>query len=987
MAVVLDALAPYVKKIITDMAKEEVRMLLGVPGEINKLKDNLVYLQDYLADAERRRVTDVSVQSWDVIQPLVFCLQNPLFAHETGSRIKKLNQELDSIRKGAAQFNFLKLGSYEEKRTPTDSTAQARRKTTSGFDESAIVGEKIQRDTENLVQKLIMSNNRHDSSASTTIKVVSIVGPGGMGKSTLARKILANEAIKEEFKTKIWLSVTQKYEKVELLRNAITQAKKEPAKGKDESFLEETLTDALSANKFLLVLDDLWTDGAWKEVLHVPVVSAARKQPGSRVLLTTRNEDVTLKMGHYHSHSDQLHVSKLDDEDAWSLLKKQLPRQRQVGIAGDYDELKDIGMKIIKKCDGLPLAIKVMGGLLSTRRPKEREWEIVLNKNIEWKKDEAREEEELNYSVRLSYEDLSPQLKQCFLYYSLFPKGSGFIEERVISMWISEGFVQHDGRSESGQLDLEDIGAEYHRELVARNLLEPDDSTDNIWDYTMHDIVRSFAQFMSREEAFVVHEDQADIRSLLPENKRFRRLSIDIVDSELEWSILEQQETLRTLLLISCDIKPIGSLQNFASLRVLEISSVQSDWLVDSLCQLRHLRYLSLSYTDISRLPHDIHKMWFLQHIQLDNCTKLEKLPDSITKLVGLRNLSLTGSKVDTIPRGFGVKMDGDWCTLEELEALSHLRSLQVNSLENVLDSSIVTKAGIRSKKHLEYLELNWYVDDDDDDDEEEEEEEEEEDGDDRDDNQDDEVEEQQEVEKEDDEKEEEEEHEDDEEKEEDEQTEVENIDQDKEEDDGHTEDDGLCRIPGLEELLISNAPAIEHVGPDFQSVASGDGRIVSKPFPELVKLELLGLSVWKEWNWEKHSEAISMAALEHLQLTDCKLTHLPPGLACDYRYSLRSICLKDLTQLEYLENFPSVVKLDVHECPMLKTISSFSMLRTVNIDGCQKLKVLEGVPVLDNMVLDDIPWDVIGTPARCRPKGYQAGLQRQLPQDLTIIR
>lgn len=283
MAVVLDALAPYVKKIITDMAKEEVRMLLGVPGEINKLKDNLVYLQDYLADAERRRVTDVSVQSWvkklkeamykaadilelcqleamerlekssssgdasscfcsleglmtmcgnlqDVIQPLVFCLQNPLFAHETGSRIKKLNQELDSIRKGAAQFNFLKIGSYEEKRTPTDSTAQTRRKTTSGFDESAIVAEKIQRDTENLVQKLIMSNNRRDSSSSTTIKVVSIVGPGGMGKSTLARKILANEAIKEEFQTKIWLSVTQKFEKVELLRNAITQAKKEPAR-------------------------------------------------------------------------------------------------------------------------------------------------------------------------------------------------------------------------------------------------------------------------------------------------------------------------------------------------------------------------------------------------------------------------------------------------------------------------------------------------------------------------------------------------------------------------------------------------------------------------------------------------------------------------------------------------------------------------------------------------------------------------------------
>ncbi|CAN6356924.1 unnamed protein product, partial [Urochloa humidicola] len=750
MAVVLDALAPYVKKMVTDMATEEVRLLLGVSREIDKLKNNLGYLEDYVADAEKRRITDASVQSWvkmlkdamykaadilelcqleamerqeessggclssleglmgknlhDIIHPFLFCLQNPCFAHEAGSRIKKLNQELQSIREGVTKFKFVKLGSYEEQgRRPAD-MPHARRKTTSGFDESAIVGDKIQKDTEKLVRKLI--SGRGDAAAAV--------------KSTLARKVFASEAIKEEFKTKIWLSVTQQFDKVELLRSAVTHAKKEPAKGKDESFLEQTLTDALSANKFLLVLDDVWSERAWKEVFQVPVANAARKQPGSRVLLTTRNGDVVLKMGYYHSHSDQLHVSKLDDEDAWSLLKKQLP-QRQ----GDFDELKHIGMKIIKKCDGLPLAIKVMGGLLSTRRPNERDWEIVLEKNIEWKKVDPQEEEELNYSVRLSYEDLSPQLKQCFLYYSLFPKGSGFIEDRVISMWISEGFIQHDGTSESGQLDLEEIGKEYHRELVTRNLLEPDNSTDNIWDYTMHDIVRSFAQFVAREEAFVVHEDPNDIRSLLQENKKFRRLSIEI-DSELEWTILQIQEKLRTLLVIDCDIKPGGSLANFTSLRVLDISSEESDWLVDSLCQLRHLRYLSFSNTNISRLPSDIDKMWFLQHIQLDNCPKLDKFPDSITKLVRLRYLSFVGSKIDIIPRGFSgltnlrslygfpTKMDGDWCTLEELEALSHLRNLQVENLENVHDSSVAKKAGISNKRRLEYLELNCYKEEED---------------------------------------------------------------------------------------------------------------------------------------------------------------------------------------------------------------------------------------------------------------------------------
>src|SRR4051812_38928556 len=101
-------------------------------------------------------------------------------------------------------------------------------------------------------------------------------------------------------------------------------------------------------------------------------------------------------------------------------------------------------MKIVKKCDGLPLAIKVMGGLLSRRDPKQRDWEIVLHKNLGWKEEDGSQEE-LNYSLSLSYDDLCPKLKQCFLYYSLLPKGSGFGKDTVISMWISEEFVQHDG--------------------------------------------------------------------------------------------------------------------------------------------------------------------------------------------------------------------------------------------------------------------------------------------------------------------------------------------------------------------------------------------------------------------------------------------------------------------------------------------------------------------------------------------------------------
>ncbi|VAI26811.1 unnamed protein product [Triticum turgidum subsp. durum] len=365
-------------------------------------------------------------------------------------------------------------------------------------------------------------------------------------------------------------------------------------------------------------MDDVWNQGAWENVLRTPILNATDTQPGSRVLVTSRNIDVVRSMG-----ASILRVDTQNNEDAWCLLKKQLP-QPEIGVRSDFDELKDIGMKIVKKCDGLPLAIKVKGGLLSKRDPKERVWEIVLHKNLGWN-EEDRSREELSYSVGLSYDDLSPELKQCFLYYSLLPKGSGFEKDRVISMWISEGFVQHDGRSESGEFDLEEIGAEYHRELVDRNLLEPDDSAESIWEYTLHDVVCSLAQFMSKEEAFMVHKDQVDITNLLSENKYFCHLSVNATHSDLEWTILEKQKRLRTLLLIGCEIQPGGSLANFANLRVLDISSKESDWLVDSLGELRHLTYLSFSYTDISMLPGDIDKMRLLEHIQLKGCTKLEK--------------------------------------------------------------------------------------------------------------------------------------------------------------------------------------------------------------------------------------------------------------------------------------------------------------------------------------------------------------------------
>ncbi|KAJ1256665.1 hypothetical protein BS78_K333700 [Paspalum vaginatum] len=443
MAAVLDAFAPYVKKLIADMAQEEVSMLLGVSGEITKLEGNMEGLRAFLADAERRRLTDESVQIWvrklkgamydatdilDLCQleadkrgeskcgsmepdkapsccwSLLFCLRNPVFAHKIGSRIKELNQRLEGIHKAARDFSFNAnlASSYPAEQRMLTVTELSSYQARSQMDESAIVGEQIERDTKELVQVLTTTPDEDDD-IHHYIKVVSIVGTGGMGKTTLAQKIFNEATIQEHFETKIWLTD----------KSSLTDT------------LIRTLTSSSAGSKFSLVLDDVWSERAWNDVLGVPVRNASRKQPGSRVLVTTRSAHIPQQMqAPLHEHR----VRPLHQDDAWSLLKKQLQPHQGVGI----DQLKNIGMEILKKCDGLPLA----------------EWKAVLN-TPSWSLHGFPKE--LDSRLYLSYEDLTPQLRQCFLFCLLFPKGEVIVQRIVTPMW---GKLLKDNRSKKDTIKV-----------------------------------------------------------------------------------------------------------------------------------------------------------------------------------------------------------------------------------------------------------------------------------------------------------------------------------------------------------------------------------------------------------------------------------------------------------------------------------------------------------------------------------------------------
>jgi len=351
MAVVLDVLASYVQNMLTEMVKEEVHMLLGVSGDIDKMCTKLGDLKNSLADADRRNITDQSVQAWvrelkgamyeasdildlchlksmerqpgmDVVcfNPLLFCMRNPIHAHEISSRIKNLNIRLDCIKNRGTAFDFINLGLYEDRNRMLASSNLFKQETSGELDGSCVVGEKIEVDTRNLVRMMTMGEET--SYGDKKIFIFAIVGVGGIGKTTLAQNIFNNNIIQQEFSKKIWLSVNQQFDKIELLQRTIIEAGGDHQAVRNtntKGALERILKEVLNGHKTLLVMDDVWNYEAWECVLKTPLVNVLAH--GSRVLVTTRDIRVARGM---MAEEPYHHVKRLEPEVAWSLLKNQV---------------------------------------------------------------------------------------------------------------------------------------------------------------------------------------------------------------------------------------------------------------------------------------------------------------------------------------------------------------------------------------------------------------------------------------------------------------------------------------------------------------------------------------------------------------------------------------------------------------------------------------------------------------------------------------
>ncbi|KAG8646218.1 hypothetical protein MANES_10G128106v8 [Manihot esculenta] len=300
---------------------------------------------------------------------------------------------------------------------------------------------------------------------------------GGLGKTTLAQLVYNDPML--EFDLKAWVSVGEDFDVSRVTKTFLLQLG-DGGDDKDLNVLQVKLKQKLSGNKFLVVLDDVWTQNYEEWTLFWGPFEAGA--PQSRVIVTTRSQDVSLMMGTTQAYA----LKKLSHNECMSVFA-----QHALG-ANNFDahlELKQMGEEIVKRCGGLPLAAKSLGGILKGK-PNPDLWKEVLSSEM-WELPDNRSN--ILPALKLSYLHLPPHLKRCFSYCAILPKDREFDRNELVLLWMAEGFLYDQKKMK----DSEGLGHKYFDDLLSRSFFQQ--SNDNKSKYIMHDLIVDLACFVSRE--------------------------------------------------------------------------------------------------------------------------------------------------------------------------------------------------------------------------------------------------------------------------------------------------------------------------------------------------------------------------------------------------------------------------------------------------------------------------------------------------------
>ncbi|KAK2993696.1 hypothetical protein RJ640_027048 [Escallonia rubra] len=419
------------------------------------------------------------------------------------------------------------------------------------------------------------------------LKVVSVAGMGGLGKTTLVKKVYEDTKVKRHFPSPVWITVSQSFKIEELLKQVIQQLfaeVKQPVPQVVETMashsLKELIKEFLQQSRYVLVLDDVWSLDAWIAM----EIALPDNSHGSRVLLTTRNVNIASACC-LKTRGRKYTMNALSPEESWTLFC------RKVFQGTDCPQpLYPLSKCILEKCEGLPLAIVAMGGFLATKDRRIEEWDMV------WQSlgDELESNDQFEFMTRillLSYFDLPYHLKICLLYLSVFPEDYEIEKMRLIRLWIAEGFVQvREGKT------LEEVAENYLNNLVNRSLVQVARTTidGRLKTCRVHDLLREMIVIKSREQSIGTINSGQDAK--------WRCLAIH--DSLENVHKSESYSRLRSLLIFGV-VNPLfkSSISMFLSsqlLKVLDLRGAPLEKIPSLVFTLIHLSYVTIEAGEIN---------------------------------------------------------------------------------------------------------------------------------------------------------------------------------------------------------------------------------------------------------------------------------------------------------------------------------------------------------------------------------------------------
>ncbi|KAH0759033.1 hypothetical protein KY290_022526 [Solanum tuberosum] len=651
-----------------ELAFEEVSLRQSLKENVLWLRNELSFMQAFLKDAEKQQAENHLVKQWvfeitSVVNEAVAILEAySLDAAKDGDHASRFVHRLKAcacICKKEAKFHNIGKNIQSLKERVMDISRKRDTYDITQINEDQLfVG--FQEVFQRLLDELLKKESRR--------KVLSIYGMGGLGKTTLARNLFNSPSLITTFQTRAWICISQQYSTQDLLRSIIksiegcSQEMLKMLTEMSERDLETHLRNLLKDCKYLVVVDDVWHREAWESLKR----TLPDNNKGSRVILTTRKEDVAERVDQKgFSHK----LCFLNNEESWDLLCKKLcPENKMVGADLFYPSMESLAEEMVDKCRGLPLAIVVLGGILSYRKGV-NEWQKVKTHLWQHMKNDSVE---ITYILSLSYNDLSFELKQCFLYIGIFQEDHLIDAEKLMHLWLVEGFIPR-----IREEHMEDIAENFLHELKSRSLIQVAETYFNkILTCRIHDLLRDLSVQKAMEE--------------------FMNLGY-----------IKKFMTFCT---------------TFPHLYVLDLENIQfyGGELPDAIGNLVLLKFLGFSNTSISKLPPSIGKLKGLQTLDaltIDHCSCDLPPQWKDTDAAGLINLQLG---MERIRKSYSLKSIGSLKSLTTLFLVCQYGGIEeladLNKLPKSITVLVLQSTGLEEDPmpilgkfpNLKHLELSW---------------------------------------------------------------------------------------------------------------------------------------------------------------------------------------------------------------------------------------------------------------------------------------